>query len=161
MHTYTNNSDDGHGLALGLFVMYNSFPWLIAELKGCAYYCQNLTVVTVSLVSTLFSRHWCLRVFQWNERCRRIVATQKRVASSCIVWSKKYGTSFSWKLFVTALCCHNIGTTERLHSWYWVCIYRESFTPNPSRLHYPNLFRCELRCHMRIHPTYIYFRVRH
>ena len=36
------------GLALGLFVLYNSFPWLTAELRGCMYYCQHLTVVDVS-----------------------------------------------------------------------------------------------------------------
>ena len=38
------------GLALGLFVLYNSFPWLTAELRGCVYYCQHLTVIAVSLV---------------------------------------------------------------------------------------------------------------
>ena len=31
------------GLALGLFVLYNLFPHLIAELRGCAYYWQRLT----------------------------------------------------------------------------------------------------------------------
>ena len=35
-------------LALGLFVLYNSFPWLKAELRGCVYYCKHLTVVAVS-----------------------------------------------------------------------------------------------------------------
>ena len=40
------------GLTLGLFVLYNSFPWLTAELRGCVYYCQHLTVVAVSLVRT-------------------------------------------------------------------------------------------------------------
>ena len=43
------------GLALGLFVLYNSFPWLTAELRGCMYYCQHLTVAAVSLVCTLSS----------------------------------------------------------------------------------------------------------
>ena len=33
--------------ALQLFVLYNSFPWLTTELKGCVYYCQHLTVVAV------------------------------------------------------------------------------------------------------------------
>ena len=35
---------------LGLFVLYNLFPWRTAELKGCAYYRQRLTVVTILLV---------------------------------------------------------------------------------------------------------------
>ena len=26
------------GLVLGLFLLYNSFPWLAAELRGCMYY---------------------------------------------------------------------------------------------------------------------------
>ena len=108
------------GLALGLFMLYcnNSFPWLTSELRGCVYYCQHLTVIAVSLVHTLSSSHWCLRAFQWNKHCPRIAATQKRAASSHVVWLKNYGSSFSWKLFLTALCCHKVGTTERLHSWY-------------------------------------------
>ena len=44
-------------LALGLFALYNSFTFLTAELRGCVYYCQHLTVVAVSLVHTLLSRH--------------------------------------------------------------------------------------------------------
>ena len=96
-HTHTNTTVNG--LALGLFVLYNSFPWLTAELRGCVYYCHHLTVVAVSLLS---SRHWsCLRAFQWNKRRPRIVATQKRATSSRVVWSRKYGSSFSWKLFLT------------------------------------------------------------
>ena len=43
------------GLELGLFVLYNSFPWLTAELRGCVYYCRHLTVVAVSLARTLSS----------------------------------------------------------------------------------------------------------
>ena len=46
------------GLAIGLFVLYNSFPWLTAELRAVAlYYCQYLTVVAASLVRSLSSRH--------------------------------------------------------------------------------------------------------
>ena len=47
-HTYANTTITG--LALGLFVLYNSFLWLIAELSGCVYYCQHQTVVAVSYV---------------------------------------------------------------------------------------------------------------
>ena len=45
------------GLVLGLFVLYNSLPWLTAGLRGCAYYQQRLTFVTVSLIHTLSSCH--------------------------------------------------------------------------------------------------------
>ena len=41
-------------LALGLFVLYESFPRLTAGLRGCVYYWQHLATVTVSLVPTLY-----------------------------------------------------------------------------------------------------------
>ena len=44
---------------LGLFVLYNFFPRLTAGLRGCVYYWQCLTVITVLLVRTLSSCHWC------------------------------------------------------------------------------------------------------
>ena len=34
-------------LALGLFVLYSSFPWVTAELRDCVYHCQYVTVVPV------------------------------------------------------------------------------------------------------------------
>ena len=37
--TYTQIlSKDIIGLPLGLFVLYDMFPWLTAELRGCVYY---------------------------------------------------------------------------------------------------------------------------
>ena len=45
------------GLALGLFGLYNYFTLLTAELRGCVYYCQHLTVIAVLLLCTLSIRH--------------------------------------------------------------------------------------------------------
>ena len=60
-----------------MFVLYESFPRLTAGLRGCAYYCQCLETVAISLVRTL-SNHccWCLRAFQRNKCCPQIVATK-------------------------------------------------------------------------------------
>ena len=45
------------GLALGMFVLYNSFPW-VTELGGCVYYlvyCQYPTVIAVLLICVSMS----------------------------------------------------------------------------------------------------------
>ena len=42
-------------LALGMFVLYNPLSWLTAELRGCVYYYQHLTVVTAPLVRTFLA----------------------------------------------------------------------------------------------------------
>ena len=76
-------------LALGLFVLHNSFPWLTVELRGCVYYCQHLTVVAVSLVYVLFPV-----VIDLNKRHPQMVATQKYAVSSHVICLKKYGSSF-------------------------------------------------------------------
>ena len=49
---------------------------LTAGLKGSVYYWQHSTVVTVSLVGTLSSRHWCLWVFQRTKHCPQIVVVR-------------------------------------------------------------------------------------
>ena len=66
------------------FVLYESFPRLTAGVRGCAYYWQRLTTVTVSLVRTLSSRRWRLKTFQRNKGRPRIVAAQneQRVAAA-------------------------------------------------------------------------------
>ena len=67
--------DDSHQprLALGLFVLFTLFPRLTAEVRGCTYYWQCLTIVTVKLVCTLLSHGWWLQAFQRNKRCPQIV----------------------------------------------------------------------------------------
>ena len=66
-------------LALGLLMLYNSFPRLIAGLIGCAYYWSHLTVVTVSPVC---SHRGCLWAFQRNKRHPQIVAYSSRTKTS-------------------------------------------------------------------------------
>ena len=46
-HTHTTILNQ---LALELFVLYDSFPWLTAAPMGFAFYWQHVTVITVSLV---------------------------------------------------------------------------------------------------------------
>ena len=58
VHTCTDNGH--HASAIGLFVLYESFPRLTAGLKGCVYYWQRLATVTISLVHTFSSRRWRL-----------------------------------------------------------------------------------------------------
>ena len=50
-HMYTNNSDDCHRASTRAVRVVP----LTAELRGCVYYCQHLTVVAISLVRTLSS----------------------------------------------------------------------------------------------------------
>ena len=57
MHMHANNSDDNHWASLGQFMLYTSFPLLAAELRGCVYYCQHVTVLAVLLVHILSSHH--------------------------------------------------------------------------------------------------------
>ena len=74
-------------LALELFLVYNSIPWLTAELRGCVYYCQHLIVIAVSLVRTLSSCHWCLRAFQWK-KCRPWIERFHVTSSPLRLWGK-------------------------------------------------------------------------
>ena len=89
------------GLALGLFVLCNSFPWMTVELRGCVVllppslqsspYRSYVPYPAIIDVCGLSKRPW-------------IIATQKRAASSraassSVIWWKKYGSSFSWKFF--------------------------------------------------------------
>ena len=37
-HTYANNSNDGHQASGRAVCVYNSFPWVAAELRGCVFY---------------------------------------------------------------------------------------------------------------------------
>ena len=67
-------------LALGLFMLYNSFPRLTAGLRDCAHYWQCLTDVTVSLVHTSSSHCWCPWAFQKNKHHPWIVEQQKEIA---------------------------------------------------------------------------------
>ena len=52
--TYVSNSDDGHWASARAVHVVQLFPWLTAELRGCVYYCQHPTVITVSLVHIPF-----------------------------------------------------------------------------------------------------------
>ena len=103
------------GLVLGLFVLYNSFPWLTAELRGCVYNCQHQTVVAVSLVRT-FNIQPSLRYAGFP--MKYTPPSNSSCTETCSEYPRQYRSSLSWELFLNALCCHKIGTTERVHSWY-------------------------------------------
>ena len=55
-----------------------------------------LTVITVLLLHTLSSHHWCLQAFQGNTCHPRIIATQKLAAKKKVIaavsGSKTYGS---------------------------------------------------------------------
>ena len=117
-HAYTNNSDDGHWASARAVRVVQLFSMTESRTERLRVLLPASNSRRCIAVRTLSSGHWCLRTFQWNTRRSRMVAAQKRTASIRGVWSKKYCSSFSCKLILTALCCHKIGTTERLHSWY-------------------------------------------
>ena len=84
MCVWTISEDSHHGYSC--CTMYQSFPWLTAGLRGCAYCGQRLAIVTVSLVRTLSSRRWCLQTFQRN-KCRpqiHVVSAQKQAAKKIV-----------------------------------------------------------------------------
>ena len=58
---HTNANMMVTGLALGLFVLYNTFLWLTTKLRGCTYYCQHLTVAAIWLLRTL-SRQYKIQI---------------------------------------------------------------------------------------------------
>ena len=112
------------GLVVALFVLYDSFPWLTAPLRGCTNYWQSLTVVAVLLVWTLSSNH-CL----WaSEKINTgLVAAEKWAAkkknSSHAIWLKKYSTwwqaSFS-RLRIFKLPSKTWGATHVVPLNLWV-----------------------------------------
>ena len=57
--------------------------------------------------------------------------------SSCVV-SSKYGSSFSWKLFLTTLCCHKVGTTKsscvQFNNSRTLCTYAASWNWNYTKV---------------------------
>ena len=74
-------------LLLGLFVLCDLFPCLIAGLRHCAYYWQFLTVIAISIICTLSSYHWWLPASQKNKRRPQIISQPRIVAA--VTWAAK------------------------------------------------------------------------
>ena len=60
-------SDDGHHTSAKATCVVRVVSTAPAGLRGYIYYWQRLALVTISLVCTLTSHHWCLWAFQRNK----------------------------------------------------------------------------------------------
>ena len=88
-------------MSLGLFVLYDSFPRLKAELRGCVYYWQRLTAVTVLLVRrTLSSSSWCLRVSKEINTPSISSDQRKKVVAGLVAATSDQSSTYNTKLAV-------------------------------------------------------------
>ena len=117
MHMFANNSDNGHQASAKAVCVVKLFS--MADSRTERLRCTTASIYQSSLYRSYVPYPAVIDVCRLS-KLPRIVATQKCTRSSWVAVLSDQEIryrSFSWKLFLTVLCCHKVGTTERLHSW--------------------------------------------